>query len=328
MWPPRQLVRSTTFGAMRLMGAQRWLRARIRDRGVIPVLNLHSISPTANPFWPPIHPKHFDAWLGRMKRVFEFRTFATLNEPSRRPVAVLSFDDGYADFVEYAMPILQRHGLSANLNVITGAVESGEAPWNVRLYDWLNGMSASELSSVRVEGFDKRPRGDSQSTKLRFGIALSAFLKSRPRAERTALLEPLREKLSNAPHGRRMMTPAQVQEVARHHEIGSHSHSHDSMGFETNDYFQEDYARSREWLTKQGIATDVYAFPNGSYRDEQVAWLREARVEHVLLVDERFVGRHERGSFPRLSVSGGSVAELELASLGLISLTRLASAPS
>jgi len=44
-------------------------------------------------------------------------TFHSLLEVDTRPAVVLSFDDGYQDFVEYAMPVLAKHGVKVNFNV-------------------------------------------------------------------------------------------------------------------------------------------------------------------------------------------------------------------
>jgi peptidoglycan/xylan/chitin deacetylase (PgdA/CDA1 family) len=319
-------TRGLAFRALGLAGARRLLARRIRKSGAVAVLNLHSIAPESNPFWPQVEPSHFDAWLRRALRVFEFRTFRTLEEPSTKPIAVLSFDDGYLDFFEHAMPVLDRHGLTANLNVITGAVDEGRPPWNVRLYDWLTAASPRALRDPHVEGFSTRIEGDSKAAKQRFANALSCHLKLRSHAEREPLLAPLLERIDEAPPTRRMLTKTQVAEIARRHEIGSHSHSHDSMGFESDAYFQEDFLRSRAWLEKIGVPCDIYAFPNGSHRPEQVAWLEAQGVARVLLVEDRFARKGQR-AIPRLTVAGGSVAELELGAMGLTGIRSLAPIP-
>jgi len=58
---------------------------------------------------------------------------ATLTGPA--PVTptnqvVITFDDGTADFVEHAVPLLQKHGLPATLYVATGFVEAGRSFWD------------------------------------------------------------------------------------------------------------------------------------------------------------------------------------------------------
>jgi peptidoglycan/xylan/chitin deacetylase (PgdA/CDA1 family) len=54
---------------------------------------------------------------------------------------VLSFDDGFADFGEHAVPLLQRYGFRAELFVVTdhvGGMDSWDEGWDARepLLDW------------------------------------------------------------------------------------------------------------------------------------------------------------------------------------------------
>jgi peptidoglycan/xylan/chitin deacetylase (PgdA/CDA1 family) len=50
-------------------------------------------------------------------------------EPGANPV-VLTFDDGTADFVDHALPVLVEHGLPATLYLATKWVEDGRAFWD------------------------------------------------------------------------------------------------------------------------------------------------------------------------------------------------------
>jgi peptidoglycan/xylan/chitin deacetylase (PgdA/CDA1 family) len=63
-----------------------------------------------------------------------------LNAPSRPaegPAVVVTFDDGTADFVEVALPILVRHAVPATLYLATGFVEDGRAfPSEGRPVSW------------------------------------------------------------------------------------------------------------------------------------------------------------------------------------------------
>jgi peptidoglycan/xylan/chitin deacetylase (PgdA/CDA1 family) len=48
--------------------------------------------------------------------------------PDDRKCAVLTFDDGYADFMQHAWPVLASHGARATVYVVTGHV-GGQARW-------------------------------------------------------------------------------------------------------------------------------------------------------------------------------------------------------
>jgi peptidoglycan/xylan/chitin deacetylase (PgdA/CDA1 family) len=56
-----------------------------------------------------------------------------------RGVAVLTFDDGFADFAEHAVPTLQRFGLPAVMYVVAGAVTEQGVPVN-----WVRGVDPAD----------------------------------------------------------------------------------------------------------------------------------------------------------------------------------------
>ncbi|HEX8638897.1 MAG TPA: hypothetical protein VF692_12590, partial [Pyrinomonadaceae bacterium] len=58
----------------------------------------------------------------------------------------------------------------------------------------------------------------------------------------------------------------------------------------------------------------IYAFPNGSYRPEQIDFLRQRGVKHVLLVDENFA-EPDTQAYPRLTVYGETAAQVKMKAL-------------
>jgi catechol 2,3-dioxygenase-like lactoylglutathione lyase family enzyme len=88
------------------------------------------------------------------------------------------------------------------------------------------------------------------------------------------------------------------------------------MGAEDAAFFATDFQRCRHFFTEQlGLPLDIYAFPNGSYRHEQVRDLLAWGIRHVLLVDER-VSAPGESVHPRFTFFGSSSAEVRVRSLG------------
>ncbi|MCH8148992.1 MAG: polysaccharide deacetylase family protein [Planctomycetes bacterium] len=50
-----------------------------------------------------------------------------------RPIAAITFDDGYQDNFKYAVPILDRLGIQATFFVITDLIGTARVPWYDRL---------------------------------------------------------------------------------------------------------------------------------------------------------------------------------------------------
>jgi peptidoglycan/xylan/chitin deacetylase (PgdA/CDA1 family) len=73
--------------------------------------------------------------------------------PSR--AVVITIDDGDRSFVEYAVPILRRHGFTATVFLLTGV--AGESGWNdLDVVDWETLALLEEEGVVRVESHTHR----------------------------------------------------------------------------------------------------------------------------------------------------------------------------
>lgn len=256
---------------------------RIRDSGVIPILNLHRVAPDDRSSYRPLAPALFEELLCFVKRDFAVVTIAELSAKTAKPKLIISFDDGYRDFALYAAPILRKHGLRANQNIIPQCVETGLPPLNIIAQDFVGKAPAELVGRIQVDGFTA-PRDHS------FGNRLSHFIKMRSQAKQDALGKQLLpfffEWDEFAPTA--MMSLDEVKSV-RDQEIGAHSYAHSSMEFETDAFLDEDLRRCGNYFRDRlGLPMTIYAFPNGSCRAGQAERVLTHGVEHVLLVGEGF----------------------------------------
>ena len=101
------------------------------------MLMYHSISPVVedDPHSIRVRPETFDRHLAHLRRrglrgvsMTEWLAAARRGEASR--LVALTFDDGYRDFIDHAMPILARHGMSGTVYVVAGKID-GTSDWVV-----------------------------------------------------------------------------------------------------------------------------------------------------------------------------------------------------
>jgi peptidoglycan/xylan/chitin deacetylase (PgdA/CDA1 family) len=306
--------------ALALLGSAAALNHRIRTiskAGVLTILNLHRIAPDDGSAYRPIDPVIFDELLQFLAKHFEFVTFSELELNSKRlkPQLILSFDDGYRDFLEFAVPILRKHRVRANQNVIPKCIETGLPPLNVLAQDFI-GMAPPELlDTLDVPGLDVRRF---VQRRVSMALAVSAFIKNRPTLEQleleAALIPQFQRFQEFTPTT--MMSRREIQELASSHEIGVHSFGHATMAFETDEFFQDDLAKCRAYFQSQlNLPALIYAFPNGSYRSSQVSLARAAGVQHVLLVGNDF-SHPSNATHSRFGIHAATRSEALYRSLG------------
>ena len=156
------------------------------------------------------------AWLKRRFRIVVFGDLATF-EPGGKPPLILSFDDGYKDFIDNAAPILEKHGVRVNQNVLPGAIESGLPPLNVMLQDFIASAPAALLREAPLPGL---PQGADPERRCASCLRASAALKNRPISEQKAIFTELQRTFSRFEGFRptAMMSLEEVRQISLAHE--------------------------------------------------------------------------------------------------------------
>ena len=102
------MLRENIFKLLYAFGVPSILR--IGKSNQLTILSLHRVSPERDFFFDPIDPIVFRKLLKYVQKHYKVISFQELEDisiiKSKKPLLILSFDDGYVDFYEYALPIL------------------------------------------------------------------------------------------------------------------------------------------------------------------------------------------------------------------------------
>ncbi|WP_210506074.1 polysaccharide deacetylase family protein [Naasia sp. SYSU D00057] len=100
------------------------------------ILMYHSISPSTepDPHRLRVHPDRLDRHLRLLRRlglrgVSQTELVRAVDRGEAGGLVGLTFDDGYTDFLEYAVPVLERHGMTGTVYVVAGRM-GGENTWD------------------------------------------------------------------------------------------------------------------------------------------------------------------------------------------------------
>ena len=155
----KQRVIGAGFALIQATRLHRTLAPLTRGQGAI--LMFHHVRPWVERGFAPnrlleIEPGFLDAALTRIKTLG--LDMVTMDEALRRiehggsRFVTLTFDDGYADNVEHALPILERHRAPFTLYVTTGFADRTARLWWVELEDAIRALPriAVDVGGTRV----------------------------------------------------------------------------------------------------------------------------------------------------------------------------------
>ncbi|HRH86066.1 MAG TPA: polysaccharide deacetylase family protein [Rubrivivax sp.] len=267
------------------------LRSPAGPRARLSILIFHRVLAQPDALFPDeVDAARFDRLCSWVRQWFEVlplddaaRRLALGTLPAR--ALAITFDDGYEDNCSIAMPILQRHGLSATFFVATGFLDGG-CMWNDRIIEAIRGTgrTALDLAQIGYPEFGAFRTDDTASRRAAIDAILPRAKYFEP-AQRLALSQRVTELAQSAPPEHLMMSSQQVRDLhAGGMQIGAHTVNHPILArLDAAAAAREigDSKRQLETLTRAPVT--LFAYPNGrrgdDYDDASVALVREAGFE-------------------------------------------------
>jgi peptidoglycan/xylan/chitin deacetylase (PgdA/CDA1 family) len=213
------------------------------------------------------------AWLRSHARPLTPRGFLDHFERPRRtrialdggkPRVVITFDDGYADNVRHALPVLQEHGLRATLFVSSGLVGTPQPFWWDALeqivYDgplppggWRAGEVGPVTAADRAEAYQR----------------LHGWLKPLPAGARQAALVELARQAGRVPLATPDSRPVTWDElqawVAAGMAVGGHTRTHPQLSALDITQQRREITLCRHDLEERlAVPIHTFAYPYGS----------------------------------------------------------------
>jgi peptidoglycan/xylan/chitin deacetylase (PgdA/CDA1 family) len=245
------------------------------------ILNFHRVLAEPNPVTPDVPDAvQFEALMARVCDWFNplplSQALQRLCADTLPPRALcVTFDDGYADNLEVALPVLQGLEMSATVFVATGLLDGG-IMWNDRILEAVGRCPADTLD-LRDFGLGVQTL-PALAERGRFAWNLIEKIKFRPQTEREQLARELSARYApdlTSP----MLTREQLRELhAAGVEIGGHTVSHPILANIDEAKAREEIATNKEELEGLlGERLQVFAYPNGKAGDFGPAHARMVR---------------------------------------------------
>lgn len=266
-------------------------RVRAAFGGTVVVLTYHRIAEDDRDVAGiAVSPAHFEEQIAAFAGRYELlgagelmRRLASHSALPRRGLCI-TIDDGYADTLDAALPVLARYGAPATVFVCSGYLDGSREFWWDELERLASsGLGARDEVTVRVGGrsFATAPSTDAAALYAR----LSALIEPLSPSEREAVLGQLLEQAGQdrvVRANKRPLSATQLAELARSTviEIGAHTVNHAHLASRPLDEQRDEIAGSKRQLHEfLGADVDAFCYPYGtpgSFTADTTRLVREA----------------------------------------------------
>lgn len=277
------------------------LRRAFARRAIL-LLYHRIVSPSADPWSLSVSPQHFDEHLQVLRKrcyplgLTEFLRLLRGRGVPRRSV-VITFDDGYADNLASAKPLLETHGMPATLFIVAG---QGDTFWwdeleRLILYgEFRTGLvSFSARGKPHLLELESTPAeaGNADSPDKAGGNAATGRLEAYRKAwqvlrnlgteERRDVLARIATEVAAAPGypEARRLDPDGISRLQDGGlvEIGAHTMSHPFLPALSHSEQQAEIVGSKQVLEQlTGKPVTGFAYPFGAYSERTVELVRHA----------------------------------------------------
>ena len=310
-------AKSTLASLLHFAGVNSWKLRQYSSKDVA-ILMYHRIIPTKDmsngvQAGMVVEPDTLDLHIKYLRNHFEIVPLSEVtsdrygyaHDLRKRPLCVLTFDDGWRDFYDYAYPILKKHEAPATVFLPTDFIGTDRWFWTDRVGFLLNRMAPSwgpEKSGsspsdsllrelVRISG--------THETRLEKAIAL---LKPYRIEKIEGLLSELSATLSEdfTPASRAFLSWEEVQEMSRSRLVcfGSHTAGHPLLTTLTEGQARHELRKSMNVLIGHKVVDTnfiSFCYPDGKFSESLCEMVREAGY-HLAVTTQH--GWHHQGASP------------------------------
>lgn len=241
-----------------------------------------------------VHPETFEMHLRYLKEKFRIvsleEKFSKTNGSAKEkelPECVITFDDGWLDFYEFAYPILKRHRVPATVFLPTRYIGTSDWFWTDRLAMLLateisvsEGKGSKSVENVLLLKDILKIRGPAEK---RIEAAIS-ILKGRSMKDIEDIIRGLETRAGTAVclGQRAFLNWAEVLEMKDSGLVsfGSHTHNHKVLvHLEEKEIAEELLVSMKILLQKYAVnpACIPFCYPNGNFNERIADMVREAR---------------------------------------------------
>lgn len=222
----------------------------------------------------------------------EFQEIVTGKKRVHRHVALVTFDDGYRDNYEHALPILRNLRVPAAFFISLGFVGDRRSFWFDRLAQACGDWEKGETQRARLHSLLPPPLAAILEAAKPWGERLRQaleFVARLPVQERRALLKRLLPGSGLSEQASEALSWTEVRALrAAGMSVGAHGRTHTTLVHMSATEARRELQESLQGVARGAEAPVVaFAYPAGATDEDVTRWARDAGVEIAFTLEPR-----------------------------------------
>jgi peptidoglycan/xylan/chitin deacetylase (PgdA/CDA1 family) len=265
----------------------------LRRKNELVVLLFHQVNNKSLKFYPAVPTKVYEEtclFLAKKYEIIHFSEVETYyrSKPSK-PAAIITFDDGMYDIIEYVLPFMEKHQLKFNVNIDTEILETKLPQDFLRIYDILN--KSTSITCYLDETYLDKPIKINYTSPIETENEFTEILSKLSKEDKRKFALTMHEKLGMKKEDySRVINEVELEKLSCNKliEIGSHSHSHSVLTLIDLAEVKYELSISKqilEKITKKTIS--IIAYPNGCSNEKIDQLAIEIGYDYLLKTEDK-----------------------------------------
>ncbi len=259
---------------------------RNKKRHSLTSLCFHRVSNERSYSWPPLGIDVFEDIIKYVVKHYEVISVFDINiKKLGKPKLLITFDDGYKDFIINALPILERYNLPVVLSVSTDIIEKNIMPWTQYINRVIDKCVEKGISFLCK---DKRYMVN-KSNASEIALFIYKSLLGETIESRDTIIKYMVDSVGGEIDNDQFLSWDDLREcVKRGVFIASHTVSHNNLVLMSEKDVEKELRLSKEIIKDRlGIETQIISYPNGMYNDFVVSKALEYGYKFHLTVEDK-----------------------------------------
>jgi peptidoglycan/xylan/chitin deacetylase (PgdA/CDA1 family) len=281
----------------------------------VTILLFHRVHPVRDAMWDPMDPVRFEYIVKFIKKNYTvlplLEILDTKPAPAKKPLAAITFDDGYRDFIDYSLPIMDNLKIPSSIYVVTDCITRGKPTWTFEV-DYLF-FNTHKLqihwtldTSFLPQQFQKN-KFINKKELIAFCLQFKQYIKKIPEEKRKLIIADLFHCFNDVTiPGDLMLNWKEINQLINTGvEVGAHTATHPPLATLCKAGLQRELQISKDdFLKNTGKEPRVIAYPLGSYNEEVKETASLAGYDYGLAVNHKIYNTQIADEFeiPRIEL--------------------------